>query len=93
MPRNGKLWTEDEVIFALFLRFMGLTDADIARELGRTVASVRGHPDIGCNSSQTVYVKWRPEPKVFEAARAFHAKFVGQRADDMLALLPAMGSA
>lgn len=91
MPRNGKLWTEDEVTCALFLRHIGFNDADIAATLGRTERSVGGKIGRARTTDQTACVN--NSAALFEAARPRNAVLLGQRADDMLALLPAMGSA
>lgn len=91
MPRPGKLWTEDEVICALFLRHIGLTDADIGAVLGRTAASVGGKIGRAPTTDKTRCVN--TNAALFEAARPHHAAILGQRADDMLALMPAMGNA
>lgn len=91
MPRPGKLWTEDDVILALFLRHIGFTDADIGAVLNRTAASIGGKIGRAPTTDNTRCVN--TNAAMFEAVRPHHAVMLGQRADDMLALLPAVGSA
>lgn len=77
--RRGRLWTEDEVICAKFLRHCGMADKDIGEILGgRSAASVAGK--IGNGTHRPFVVN--ATGALFEAARAGAAKMLGQAADE-----------